>query len=171
MALGLLLLRLAVGLTFAAHGAQKWFGWFGGYGLAGTGAYFEQLGFHPGRRAALLAAATETLGGLALALGVATPLAAAILVGVMLVAIVSVHLEKGFFAGKGGYEFALLMGVVALALAFTGPGRLSIDALAGRQVSGLTSGFASLFVGLLGGALQLASRRRSPAAEAKPKAA
>ena len=117
MDFGLLILRLVVGFAFAAHGAQKWFGWFGGYGIAGTGAFFEQLGFHPGKRAALLAGMAETLGGLALALGAATPLAATILISVMLVAIASVHLAKGFFSSNGGYEFPLVMGVAALSLA------------------------------------------------------
>jgi len=171
MDFGLLILRLAVGLALAAHGAQKWFGWFGGYGLAGTGAYFEQLGFHPGKRAALLAGVAETLGGLALALGAATPVVAAILVGVMLVAIVSVHLQKGFFGSNGGYEYPLVLGVAALTFGFTGPGRFSVDALAGRELAGLTWGLAALAVGLLGGTAQLLTRRRAPAAQAKPKAA
>ena len=171
MDFGLLILRLAVGLAFAAHGAQKWFGWFGGYGLAGTGAFFEQIGFHPGRRGALFAGMAETLGGLALALGAATPFAAAILLGVMLVAIVSVHLPKGFFASNGGYELPLVMGIASLTFAFTGPGRYSIDALAGRDVAGLSWGLMALLVGLLGGTLQLVTRRRAPAAQAKPKAA
>jgi putative oxidoreductase len=93
MALGLLILRLVVGVTLAAHGAQKLFGWFGGYGLAGTGGFMEQLGFHPGKRAALMAGLAEAAGGLLLALGAATPLAATLIVGVMLVAIATVHLE------------------------------------------------------------------------------
>src|SRR5215467_11873908 len=84
MDLGLLLLRLVAGLSFAAHGTQKLFGWFGGHGLAGTGGFLEQLGFHPGKRAALMAGLGEAGGGLLLALGALTPLAAAILIGVML---------------------------------------------------------------------------------------
>src|SRR5262249_21030842 len=150
MDLGLLILRLVVGLRFVAHGTPKLFGWFGGYGIAGTGAYFEQIGFRPGNRAALLAGLGEAGGGALLALGAATPLAAAILVGVMLVAIVSVHLPKGYFIMNGGYEHALLMGVAALTLSFTGPGRFSIDAVAGREVAGVSWGLASLLVGLLG---------------------
>src|SRR4051794_12579690 len=96
MALGLLLLRLVVGLTLAAHGAQKLFGWFGGHGLNGTGAFLEMIGFVPGRRHALSAGLAETGGGLLLAVGLLTPLAAAVLVSVMLVAGVSAHLPKGF---------------------------------------------------------------------------
>src|SRR5216117_2865677 len=86
----LLIGRLFFGLGIAAHGAQKLFGWFGGYGLAGTGGFLEQLGFHPGKRAAFMAGFAETAGGVLLALGAATPLAATLIVGVMLVAIVTV---------------------------------------------------------------------------------
>src|SRR2546425_6048786 len=80
MSIGILILRLAIGLTLAAHGAQKLFGWFGGYGLTGTGGFLEQLGFVPGRRNALFAGLAEVGGGLLLALGLATPLAAAMIV-------------------------------------------------------------------------------------------
>src|SRR5580765_1870434 len=97
MDLGLLILRVVVGLTLAAHGSQKLFGWFGGYGLAGTGSFLEQLGFRPGRVQAFLAGAAEAGGGLLLAAGLFTPLAAAAIVAVMFVAIVSVHWPKGFF--------------------------------------------------------------------------
>jgi len=164
MDLGLLILRLVVGLTLSAHGAQKLFGWFGGYGLAGTGGFMEHLGFHPGKRAALFAGLAELGGGLLLALGAATPLAAAVLIGVMLVAIVTVHLEKGFFVTAGGYEYPLLVVAVALTFAFAGPGRLSVDALLGREFAGVSWGLGSLVVGALGAGLQLASRQRAPAA-------
>jgi len=133
MDLGLLILRLVMGLTLAAHGAQKLFGWFGGYGLAGTGGFLEPLGFHPGRRAALLAGLAELGGGLLLALGAATPFAAALPIGVMVVAIVTVHLDKGFFVANGGFEYSLLVVAVASTFAFVGPGRYSVDALLGRE--------------------------------------
>src|SRR4029453_1279034 len=103
MDIGFLLLRLTVGLTLAAHGAQKLFGWFGGPGLDAIGQGFAALGFHPGRRHALLASVVEIGGGLLLALGLFTPLAAAIVFSVMVVAGVSVHLKKGFFLAQGGY--------------------------------------------------------------------
>src|SRR6058998_3736035 len=93
MSLGLLILRLVVGLTMAAHGAQKLFGWFGGYGLAATGGFLEQLGFVPGRRHALFAGLAELSGGLLLALGLATPLAAMLITSVMFVAIATVHIK------------------------------------------------------------------------------
>jgi len=164
MNLGLLVLRLVVGLVFAAHGAQKLFGWFGGQGIAGTGTVMEQyLGFRPGKRAALLAGLTEFGGGLLLALGAATPLAAAALIGVMLVATVSVHLAKGFFNSDGGYEFPLVLGVAALTFALAGPGRFSVDAWLGHVYAGTGWGLAALVAGLAGGWLQLASRHR-PAA-------
>src|SRR5580704_2036608 len=104
MDIGLLLLRLAVGLTIAAHGAQKLFGWFGGPGLDRNGQFFATLGFPPGRRHALMAGLAESGGGLSLALGFLTPAAVAILVSVMLVAAVSVHVKQGFFLTNGGYE-------------------------------------------------------------------
>src|SRR5438876_11448049 len=98
MSIGLLILRLVVGLSLAAHGAQKLFGWFGGHGIAGTGQFLEQLGFRPGRPHAVQAGLAELVGGLFLATGFLTPAAAAAVVAVMVVAAVSVHVKKGFFA-------------------------------------------------------------------------
>jgi len=163
MNIGLLLLRLVVGLALAAHGSQKLFGWFGGGGLDGTAGHMEGLGFVPGRRAALMAGLAEAGGGLLLALGAATPLAAAMLVGVMTTAIVSVHLKQGFFVMQGGYEYPLVLATAALSVALTGPGRASIDALLGLDLAGPGWGLAALSVGLGGGALQLAARRRGVA--------
>src|SRR5258706_747397 len=119
MSVGLLILRLVVGLTLAAHGAQKLFGWFGGYGIAGTGQFLEQLGFRPGRLHAAQAGIVEGVGGLLLAVGLLTPAAGAALVAVMLVAAVSVHIKGGFFAPGGGYEYTLVLGGAALAHAVT----------------------------------------------------
>ena len=162
MEIGLLLLRLAVGLTLAAHGTQKLFGWFGGPGLSATGQFFTVLGFPPGRRHALMAALGETLSGVLLALGLATPAAAAIVIAVMLVAVVTVHLSKGFFAQNGGYEYPVLLAVAALALAFTGPGSLSLDALVGLERSGAVWGIAALLAGLVGGGTALLEWRKAP---------
>jgi len=111
MNIGLLLLRLTLGLTLAAHGTQKLFGWFGGPGLDATGQFFAMLGFPTGRRHALLAGLAETGGGLLLALGWLTPVAAALIFSVMLVGAVTVHIQKGFFAQNGGYEYTLVLGV------------------------------------------------------------
>jgi putative oxidoreductase len=170
MSLGLLILRLVVGLTLAAHGAQKVFGWFGGYGLAGTGQFFEQLGFKPGRLQAALAGGTELLGGLFLAAGFLTPAASAALIAVMLVATVSVHLKAGFFAHGGGYEYTLVLAGAALALAFTGPGAVSLDHVLGIDWSGDAWGAAALVAGLLGGGASLLSRSREVASAAQPAA-
>ncbi|AZS71608.1 DoxX family protein [Streptomyces lydicus] len=122
---GLLLLRLALGLTMAAHGAQKLFGWFGGPGLDGTGQFFAMSGYPAGRTMAVVAGLTETLGGLGLAAGLLTPLAGAAVVGTMINAL-AVKWGGGFFAPKG-VEYELLLTVGAAALTLTGPGRYAID--------------------------------------------
>ncbi|QIK08973.1 DoxX family protein [Streptomyces sp. Je 1-4] len=137
---GLLLLRLALGLTMAAHGAQKLFGWFGGPGLDGTGQFFTMSGYPAGRTMAVVAGLTETLGGLGLAAGLLTPLAGAAVVGTMINAL-AVKWGGGFFAPKG-VEYELLLTVGAAALTLTGPGRYAIDRLlpglrAARPVHGL----------------------------------
>ncbi|HEV7888118.1 MAG TPA: DoxX family protein [Acidimicrobiales bacterium] len=161
MNLGLLLLRLVVGLAMASHGAQKLFGWFGGHGVSGTGAFFEsQLGFKPGRTHATMAGLTEFGAGLALALGLLTPLAAAGIVGIMLVAVVTVHVKNGFFAGEGGYEYNLVLATAAASLAFTGPGRFSIDHALGWDLSGVVWGCVSVLFGAVVGACVLAGRGR-----------
>jgi putative oxidoreductase len=165
MDIGLLVLRTVLGLTLAAHGAQKLFGWFGGYGLDGVGQFLESIGFVPGRRQALLAGLSEMGGGLLLALGLFTPAAAAVTLAVMGVAAVSVHWKAGFFASQGGYEYTLVLGLAALSLAFTGPGALSLDAALGVQFAGARWGLAALAVGLAGTVLPLVTRRHTaPAA-------
>lgn len=132
--LGLLALRAGVGATLVAHGTQKLFGWFGGHGLAGTGAFFESVGFTPGRANAVLAGLSEAGGGALLALGLATPAAGAAVAGTMAVAS-SMHTSQGFFAQNGGYEYPAMLGVVGAALALGGPGELSLDALLGHRVN------------------------------------
>ena len=160
MNIGILLLRLAVGLTLSAQGSQKLFGWFGGPGLNSTGQFFEEtLGFRPGRRHALRAGFAEAGGGFLLALGLLTPLGAAAAISVMLVAVFSFHIQKGFFAHNGGYEYNLILAVAALALAFTGSGTLSIDALLNYDESGLPWGLTALLAGVLGGVISLAQRK------------
>jgi putative oxidoreductase len=164
MSIGFSILRVLVGLTMASHGAQKLFGWFGGYGIKGTAGFLEQLGFVPGRRNAVMAGFAELLGGLLLALGLATPLAAVLIVSVMVVAIGSVHLKNGFYNHLQGYEYNLILAVTALSFVWGGPGPLSLDAVLGIQVSGLIWAAAALAAGLVGGAIQLAGRR-APAAQ------
>jgi putative oxidoreductase len=127
-----LALRVPVGIIFAAHGAQKLFGWFGGYGLEGTGQFFASVGLNPGYLMALLAGAAEFFGGLALVFGVLVRPAAAALSFAMLIAIFAVHFSKGFFLDKGGYEYALALFAASLSLLFSGAGRYSVD----RAISG-----------------------------------
>jgi putative oxidoreductase len=162
MNIGLLLLRLTVGLTLAAHGSQNLFGWFGGPGLNGTGQFFEMLGFRPGRRQVLLAGFAEIFGGLLLAVGFVTPLAAAAVIGVMVVAVFSVHIQKGFFVHNGGYEYNLVLAVAALTLSLIGPGSLSVDAFLNYGHRGAVWGLASFLVGVVGGIVPLLGRKASP---------
>lgn len=124
---GLTLLRVIAGVTFAAHGSQKLFGWFGGYGLAGVGQWMESIGLAPGYLMALLAGSAEFFGGLALIVGLLVRPAAAVLAVTMLVAIVTVHLANGFFMSNNGYEFALALLAISLAVMIEGAGKLSLD--------------------------------------------
>jgi putative oxidoreductase len=131
---GQLALRLPVGIIFAAHGAQKLFGWFGGYGLEGTGQWLASIGLHPGTVMALLAGGAEFFGGLALIVGLLVRPAAAVLAFTMVVAIVAVHLGNGLFASNNGYEFALALLAAAVSLTLSGGGRASLDrVLAGQR--------------------------------------
>ncbi len=124
---GLTFLRLIAGLTFAAHGSQKLFGWFGGYGLAGVGQWMESIGLAPGYLMALLAGSAEFFGGLALVVGLLARPAATVLALTMLVAIASVHLANGFFMSNNGYEYALVLLAISLAVVLEGAGKLSLD--------------------------------------------
>ena len=164
MDIGLLLLRLVLGLTMAAHGSQKIFGWFGGYGLAGTGGWMESMGFRPGRVHAAAAGTAEFIGGLLIALGLFTPVGSALLITVMVVAIVTVHAPKGFFVTDGGYEYPLLISTVAAALAFVGPGAYSLDAVDGLQLAGWLPGVGAVVAGLVLAGGSLATRRPAPVA-------
>lgn len=130
--LALLFLRVVVGVLFVGHGTQKAFGWFGGYGIAGTAGFMEQLGLKPGRLHATAAAVGETVGGLLVLLGLWTPVGAALIVAVMLVAIMTVHLPKGIWNSNGGYEYNLTLIGAALVLAATGPGAYTLPALLAR---------------------------------------
>ena len=122
-----LALRIPVGIVFVAHGAQKLFGAFGGYGLEGTGQWMGSIGLNPGYLMALLAGSAEFFGGLALLLGLLVRPAAAALAFAMLVAIFSVHVGKGLFMSNNGYEFALALLAASVSLLLSGAGRLSVD--------------------------------------------
>ncbi|OEE91161.1 DoxX family protein [Vibrio crassostreae] len=122
-----LVLRVPVGIILAAHGAQKLFGWFGGYGLEGTGQWMASIGLAPGYLMALMAGSAEFFGGLALIFGLLTRPAALVNAFAMLVAIFSVHISHGLFISNNGYEFALALFAATLALAIQGGGKFAID--------------------------------------------
>ena len=124
---GLTILRIVVGIIFAAHGSQKLFGWFGGYGLAGTAQWMESIGLAPGTLMAALAGGTEFFGGLALIVGLLARPAALGLSFTLLVAIFSVHISNGLFMANNGYEFALALLGGTVAVLIEGAGKLSID--------------------------------------------
>lgn len=130
-ALGLLILRLVIGLTLAGHGAQKLFGWWGGPGMNTWTQVVARLRIRPARPWAWIAALAEFGGGLLLALGFLSPLGSLAIAGSMIVAMVGVHIPKGFWNSKGGYEFNLAILAAAVALALTGPGAYSLDQLLG----------------------------------------
>ena len=131
MALGLLILRLVVGLTMAGHGAQKLFGWWGGPGITGWTHSVQKLRIRPAEPWAWIAALSEFGGGLLLALGLLSPLGSLAITGAMLVAIATVHLPRGFWVTKGGFEFNLTLIAAAVTLALTGPGAYSLDSAFG----------------------------------------
>jgi len=147
----------------AAHGTQKLFGWFGGYGLAGTGGFFESLGFRPGKTFAFAAGATEVVSGVLVALGFLGPIGSALMLSVMIVAAVTVHWKNGFFASSGGIELTVLFSVAAVALAFTGFGEFSVDAITGLDVFfTLTAAIAALLLGIVGAIGNLSLRDQKP---------
>jgi len=168
MSTGLLILRIVVGLLLAAHGSQKLFGWFGGYGIAGTGGWLESIGFKPGKAMAVVTGLAEVAGGLALAVGLFTPLAAAVVIGTMTVAAWT-HSASGLWATNGGYELPLLYAVVGAALAFTGAGDYSIDNALGLSF-GSAYGVGAAVLGLTAAAVNIlraraAQRATAPATE------
>ena len=163
LGIGLLVARVVIGLLMAAHGTQKLFGWFGGYGLKVTGEFFAQLGFPAGHTFAMLAAVTEVASGLLVALGLFGPVGPALMISVMIVAAITVHWEHGLFAQNNGIELPLLYGTAALAIALTGYGIYSLDAALGLQslftprvtltilALGIVGGFANVALRRIGG--------------------
>jgi putative oxidoreductase len=159
--LGVLIARLVFGLSLSAHGAQKLFGWFGGYGIAGTGQFLESVGFRPGRLMAVAAGLSETVGGLLLALGFLGPIGPALMLAVMITAS-SMHWKNGFFFTSNGIEATVLYGASAVALAFVGYGAYSLDVAFGLTelwTPGLA--WAAIALGAVGGIANLVVRSAS----------
>ncbi len=167
VALGLLILRVVIGLIVAAHGLQKLFGWWGGPGRAGWLGAMNRMRLRPPLAWAWISMLSEVLGGFALALGLLTPLPSLAIAGSMLVAIALVHWPRGFWATKGGYEFNLtiLAGVAAVAL--TGPGAISLDATLHIGLPEPLTLIAGTALLLLGVGAALGTRGPQPATEPK----
>lgn len=153
--LAMLLIRLGVGVTFAAHGAQKAFGWWGGPGLKGWRGAIAGMGFRPVALFVGLSVLVELVGGLMLAAGILTPAAAAVLVAQSVVIILKVHLSRGYFNTKGGIEYPLLLAVAAVAVGVAGPGQISVDNLLKLEPSATIRG-ALLVLGAVAGLVALA---------------
>jgi putative oxidoreductase len=154
--IGLAFLRIVIGLTMAAHGAQKAFGWWAGPGPDGWRRAVTSMGYRPGGFWAVVSTLAELVGGLLLALGLLTPFAAAVLIAQSVVIIGQVHLPKGFWNRNSGYEFPLVLAAGAVAVALIGPGALSLDNAAAIRfndtvrvvllVLGAVAGLAALMV-------------------------
>lgn len=162
MKAGTLIIRLAVGGLFVGHGLQKLRGSFGGPGIEGTTQMMDGLELRPARRNAIAAAVTETAGGAALALGVATPVAAAGITATMITAIRKVHWKNGLWVSGGGWEFNGLLIAAAAAVVADGPGKLSLDAVVGKKKWGLGWALASLVAGAAASTALIEAGRRAP---------
>lgn len=165
MDIGLLIVRIVMGGLFVGHGAQKLFGWFGGGALPGTAAMMDSLGYRSGRTAAIMAGATEFGAGMLLVFGFLTAFAAAGVIGVMINAIIAVHLPKGAWNTNGGYEYPVVLASLATLLAFAGAGRYSLDSAAGTGMNGSFWGVWALALGLVAGFVMAATRQTGPAVQ------
>jgi putative oxidoreductase len=163
--------RTVIGGLFIGHGTQKLAGWFGGSGLEGTSAGFDSMGLRPGRRNAIAAGVAEAGGGAALALGLATPLAGAALIGTMITAIRTVHLKNGPWATNGGYEYNLVLIAAVATLVEAGPGCLSLDAARGSKRRGVHWALAALAAGAASSFAVTELAKRETAAHPLPAAA
>lgn len=160
----LLLVRVVLGGTMIAHGVNHW---IGGGKIAGTAGWFGGLGLRQPVLQAWLSVLTETAAGVLLVFGLLTSFAAAAVISVMLVAGLLAHRTNGFFVFKEGYEYVLVLGVVALALGILGPGWLSVDHAAGIEITGWAGGGIALILGVVAtGGLLATFYRPQPAAEA-----
>ena len=155
MKLFILVARVLLGGLFFGHGAQKLFGWFGGYGPDGTGGFFESLGVKPGRQHAMAAGASEMGGGALLAAGLATPAAAAAITGVMTTALRTVHQPNGPWISENGWEYTAVVIAAVLTIVEVGPGPVSLDAAFGTEHTGPGWALAALVAGVGGSTLLL----------------
>ena len=170
VSLGLLIVRVVVGLTLAGHGAQKLFGWWGGSGMSGWIAVVTKLRIRPAAPWAWIAALSEFGGGLLFALGLLSPLGSLAIAGTMFVAIATVHWANGFWNTKRGYEFNLTILASVIALALAGPGTYSIDQALGLHMAEpitLVAGTIAVVVGVVG---TLALRSPKVETQVKPQA-
>jgi len=170
VALGLLVLRVVIGLIVLGHGLQKAFGWWGGPGMTGWVGAMNRMRIRPARPWAWISMLSEVLGGIGLAVGLLTPLPSLAIAGSMLVAIALVHWPRGFWATKGGYEFNLSILAAIAAIAIAGPGAYSLDAALRLQLPEPVTLIAGTVALVLGVGVALGTRGPQPAAEAKPQA-
>jgi putative oxidoreductase len=166
--LALLVLRLVVGAVFVAHGSQKLFGSFGGPGIDTFASVLHRMGMRPARLHAIASGTAEFAGGVLIALGLLTPAAAALIVAVMIIAVLKIHLSKGFFVTNGGFEFNLVLVAAAFALAGVGAGNWLLDHALGFHDAGAAWALGALAVGILGALAALASGRLSSQHGAEP---
>jgi len=149
--IALLALHVVVGVLFAGHGAQKLFGSFGGHGLEGTAGFFENVGLRPGWLTARMAGASEFVGGVLIAFGLLTPIAAALLIATMVAAVATVHFKNGPWVTEQGYEYNLVLILALFVMAATDAGRYSLDHAFGLAMGNTAWGLAALAAGIVGG--------------------
>ncbi len=166
--IGVLVLRVTLGLVMAGHGAQKLFGWWGGPGIGGFSGWLESLDMRPARAWALLAGVVEFAGGLAVALGLVTPIAALILAGNLLVAILLAHLPNGFWNVAGGYEYPLVLVASFVAISLIGPGFYSLDAVIGLALPEPLTWLIVAIVAAVSAAAAFAQSQIRPAGRRRP---
>lgn len=171
LSVGLLIVRVVVGLTVAAHGVQKLFGWFGGPGIGGFSGWLASMGVKPARPWAIVAALTEFAGGLLVALGLFYPVAALAVCGAMLTAILLVHAGKGFFSTNGGYEFPLVILSTMLGTSVIGAGAISLDSAFRVGLPEPATWLVAALLVLLGVGGALASTKVQHAVQSKPQVA
>ena len=168
LSLGLLILRVVVGLTLAAHGSQKLFGWFEGPGFVKLNQGFGAQGYKPAALWTALLVLGELGGGLSLAFGFLTALGAAGVFAAMFMATVKAHWKKGFWNGKGGMEFTLILAIVGLVIGLTGPGTFAIDTLLGDAPANVTLFIVLAIIGLIVDIIGLVMTRPAPTPSPTP---